>query len=90
MMLIGSKSGKNGSKTQILEKKFQGTVWFSVQEMLCFPVSTSFHILAITWSFLIRIEPFKLLVKIDFKEHHTYRNSNRHILIISGLKIHSK
>ena len=47
MMLIGSKSGKNGGKTQILEKKFQGTVWFSVQEMICFPVSTSFNILTI-------------------------------------------
>ena len=90
MMLIGSKSGKNGSKTQILEKKFQGTVWFSVQEMLCFPVSISFHILTITCSFLIRIERFKLLVKIDFKENHIYRNRHRHIRIISGLKIHSK
>ena len=90
MMLIGSKSGKNGSKTQILEKIFQGTVWFSVQKMLCFPVSTSFHILTITCSFLIRIEQFKLLVKKDFKENHIYRNSHRQILIISGLKIHSK
>ena len=70
MMLIGSKSGKNGSKTQILEKKFQGTVWFSVQEMLCFPVSISFHILTITCTFMIRIERFKLLVKIDFKKNH--------------------
>ena len=47
---------KNGSKTQILGKKFQGTVWFSVQEMLCFPISTSFHILTITCSFMIRFE----------------------------------
>ena len=89
MMLIGSKSGKNGRKTQILEKIFQGTVWFSVQEMLCFPISTSFHILIITSSFLIRIERFKLLVKIDFKENNIYRNSYRQIRIISRLKIHS-
>ena len=34
----------------------EATVWFSVQEMRCFPVSTSFHILTITCSFLIRFE----------------------------------
>ena len=34
--------------------KIQGTV--SVQEMLCFSISTSFRILAITCSFLIRFE----------------------------------
>ena len=68
--------------------KIQGTV--SVQEMLRFSVSTSFRILFITCSFLIRFELFKFLVKIDFKENQTYRNRHRQLLIISGLKIHSK
>ena len=69
-------------------KKIQGTV--SVQEMLCFPVSTSFRILTITCSCLIQFECFKFLVKIDFKANHTYRNRHRQILIISGPKIRSK
>ena len=30
---------------------------------------TSVRILAITWSFLIRVEYFKWLVKLDFKEN---------------------
>ena len=51
---LDGKIWKNGSKTQILEKKIQGTV--SVQEMLCFIVSTSFCILTITCSFRIRFE----------------------------------
>ena len=51
---LDGKIWKNGSKTQILEKKIQGTV--SVQEMLCFPVSTICRILTITFSFLIRFE----------------------------------
>ena len=62
MMLIGSKSGKKKKKANLGKmeakhkfwKKIQGTV--SVQEMLCFPVSTSFGILTITCSFLIRFE----------------------------------
>ena len=37
-----------------------------------FPVSTSFRILAITSSFLIRFECFKWLRKKDFKENKTY------------------
>ena len=61
-----------------------------VQKMLCFSVLTSFRILAITCSFLILFQLFKLLVKIDFKENQTYRNRHRQILIISGLKICSK
>ena len=61
-----------------------------VQEMLCFSVLTSFRILAITCSFQIRFELFKLLVKIYFKETQTYRNRHHQILIISGLKIYSK
>ena len=55
-----------------------------------FSVLTSFQILTITCSFLIRFESFKLLSKIDFKENHAYRNSHRQIRIINGLKIHSK
>ena len=55
-----------------------------------FSVSTNFRILIITCSFLIRFEGFKWLIKLDFKENHTYRNSHRQILTISGLKIHSK
>ena len=51
---LDGKIWKNGSKTQILEKKIQGTV--SVQEMLCFLVSTICRILTITCSFLIRFE----------------------------------
>ena len=43
---LDGKIWKNGSKTQILGKKIQETV--SVQEMLCFPVSTIFRILTIT------------------------------------------
>ena len=46
--------------------------------------------LTITFSFLIRFECFKLLSKIDFKENHAYRNNHRQIMIINGLKIHSK
>ena len=55
-----------------------------------FYVSTNFRILTITCSFLLRFELFKFLVKIDFKENHTDRNTNRQIMIISGLNIHSK
>ena len=51
---LDGKIWKNGGKTQIPEKKIQGTV--SVQEMLCFLVSTSFRILTITCSFMIRFE----------------------------------
>ena len=40
-----------------------------VQPVLVFPVSTSFCLLAITSSFLIRFERFKWLCKIDFKEN---------------------
>ena len=58
--------------------------------MLCFSILTSFRILAITYSFQIRFEWFKFLVKIDFKENKTYGNRHRKILIISGLKIYSK
>ena len=61
-----------------------------VQKMLCFVVLTSFRILAITCSFLIRFELFKLLIKIGFKEKQTYRNRHRPIMIISGLKFFSK
>ena len=43
---LDGKIWKNGSKTQILEKKIQGTV--SVQEMLYFPISTICRILTIT------------------------------------------
>ena len=50
MMLIGSKSGK---KEANLEKNSRDC---SVQEMLCFPVSTSFRIMIVTFSFLIRFE----------------------------------
>ena len=38
---------------------------------LDFSVMASVSILAITWPFLIRFELFKLLVKLDFKEHQT-------------------
>ena len=69
-------------------KTIQRTV--SVQEMLCFPISTICRILTITCSFLIRFEGFKSLVKIDFKEIQKYRNRHRQILIISGIKTHSK
>ena len=55
-----------------------------------FSVSTNFRILTITCSFLLRFELLKLLVKINCKENHTYRNRHRQILIISGLNIHSK
>ena len=51
---LDGKIGKNGSKTQILGNKIQGTV--SLQEMLCFPISTIFRIVTITCSFLIRFE----------------------------------
>ena len=55
-----------------------------------FPISTSFRILTINFSFMIRFELFKLLIKIDFKETQTYRNRNRNIQTLSGPKIHSK
>ena len=38
---------------------------------LDFSVLTSVSILAITCLFIIRFELFKLLVKLDFKEHQT-------------------
>ena len=82
------KYGKMEAKHKFWKKKIQGTV--SVQEMLCFPISTSFRILTITCSFPIRFELFKFLVKIYFNENQPYRNRNRQILIISGLNIHSK
>ena len=34
-------------------------------------ILTSVRILVITWSFLIRFELLKLLVKLDFKENQT-------------------
>ena len=40
------------------------------------------HILAITWSFLILFELFKFLVKLDFKENKTPRNSYLQILTL--------
>ena len=55
-----------------------------------FSISTSFRILAITFSVLIRFECFKILVKIDFKENPTSRNRHCQILILGGLKIYSK
>ena len=32
----------------------------------------SVRILVITWSFLIRFDLFKLIIKLDFKENQTY------------------
>ena len=43
-----------------------------VHVMLCFPVSISFCIAAITCSFIIRFEWLKWLIKIDFKENQIY------------------
>ena len=34
-------------------------------------ILTSVRMLAITWSFLIRFESFKFLIKLDFKENQT-------------------
>ena len=42
-----------------------------VPKVLCQLFWTSVCILAITWSFLIRFELFKLLVKLNFKEDKT-------------------
>ena len=42
-----------------------------------FSFSTSFRNLAITFSFQIRFELFKSLVKIDCNKNHTYRNRHR-------------
>ena len=53
-------------------------------------ILTSFHILAITFSFLIRFKWFKWLIKLDFKENQISRNRNHQILILCGPKIHSK
>ena len=53
-------------------------------------ILTSVRILAITCPFLIRIELFKWLIKIDVKENQTFRNIHRLILTLSDLKIHSK
>ena len=55
-----------------------------------FPISTSFCIVAITCSFLIRFEFFKLLVKMGFKENKTYRNRYLQIRTLSVPKSHSK
>ena len=54
-----------------------------------FPVSTSFRILTINCSFLIRFEWFKLLVQLYGKENQIYRNRHRQIRTLSGPKIHS-
>ena len=53
-------------------------------------ILTSLRILAITFSFLILFERFKWLIKLDFKENQTYRNSNLQIRNLCGPKIHSK
>ena len=56
----------------------------------CFYVSTRFRILAITCSFLIQFELFKLLVKIDFKDNQKSSNRYLKIMPLSGKEIHSK
>ena len=50
---------------------------------------TSVSVLAITWSFIIQFECFKLLVKLDFKENKTPCNRHLQIMTLCGLEIHS-
>ena len=81
---VGSNTWKKGRKTHILGI-FGGHVPVHVRNMcntLC-SISTSFRILAITYSFLIRFELFKWLIKLDFKENQTFRNRHRQILTLS-------
>ena len=61
-----------------------------VQVMFCFSISTSVRIWAITFSFLIRFELFKLMVKTNFKENQTSSNRYLQIMTLGGPKIHSK
>ena len=80
---MGRNTWKNGRKTHILDK-FRRHVPVQVrvvpvqvrvvpvQVVFCFSILTSIRILAITCSFLIRFELFKLIVKIDFKENQTF------------------
>ena len=53
-------------------------------------ILTSVCILVITYSFLIRFELLKWIIKLNFKENQTSRNRPRQILTLSGPKIHSK
>ena len=82
---LGSKVWKNVRKTHIL-----GNFRVMVHVVPCFSVSTRFRILAITYSFIIQFECFKLVVKIDFKENQTSSNRHLKILPLSGPEIHSK
>ena len=55
-----------------------------------FSILTSVRILDITFSFRIRFECFKFLIKIDFKMNQTSLNRYHLIPTLCGPKIHSK
>ena len=44
---------------------------YTVPYVLYFSILTSVRIFALTFSFIIRFECFKFVVKLDFKEHQT-------------------
>ena len=75
---------------KMVEKHILGNFRVMVHVVPCFYVSTRFRILAITCSFLIQFELFKLLVKIDFKENQKSSNRYFKIMPLSGTEIHSK